>query len=247
MGSLLETRLWRSGIQRQTQRTLGNELESDFQPHHTRRAEIYSRLSRDSYDVVFEWTNDLNLSERDQLTFGALYDRIRGAENFHFAGTTRLFPWHPPRRGFLRPSRPQASDNLKVIGGFQANKIGSLAFMSFPAGASSGSPPPYAVKALYSEAFRAPSINETEMDYVPPAVIGGPSLIGNPNLMPEHVATSDLELLYGNNRIEAEVNYFRVRIGVPRAALFRLQRESRRRGRIGSASPGGGSGDTRPC
>jgi outer membrane receptor protein involved in Fe transport len=100
-------------------------------------------------------------------------------------------------------------DKLKVIGGFQANKIGDLSFNVVPRGGLIWKPAAhYTVKALYSQAFRAPSINETKMDYIPPPAIGGPSLIGNPDLKPEHVSTTDLELLYGSKRFEAEINYF---------------------------------------
>ncbi len=167
-------------------------------------------IARDSYDVVFEWTNAVNLGARDQLTFGALYNRIRGAENFYFAGTTTVISQGTrPGGAFYGQLDHKLLDNLKVIGGLQANKIGDLSFNVVPRGGIIWKPAShYTVKALYSEAFRAPSINETKMDYVPPPVIGGPSLLGNPNLVPEHVATSDLELLYANNRIEAEVNYF---------------------------------------
>ena len=179
------------------------------------RTTLYARkyipgISRDSYDAVFEWTNHVSLGERDQLTFGALFNYIRGVENFYFAGTTTKIT-NGSRSGgaFYAQLDHSLLDNLKVIGGFQANKIGSLDFNVVPRAGVIWKPAPhYTMKALYSEAFRAPSITETKMDYIPPPAIGGPSLIGNPNLAPEHVATSDLELLYGNNRVEAEVNYF---------------------------------------
>jgi outer membrane receptor for ferrienterochelin and colicin len=167
-------------------------------------------MSRDSYDIVFEWTNVVNLGSKDQLTLGALYDRIRGAENFYFAGTTTVISEGTrPGEAFYGQLDHKLLDNLKVIGGFQANKIGNLNFNVVPRAGVIWKPSAhYAVKALYSQAFRAPSINETKMDYIPPLAIGGPSLIGNPNLSPEKVATSDLELLYGNKRVEAEINYF---------------------------------------
>jgi outer membrane receptor for ferrienterochelin and colicin len=167
-------------------------------------------ISRDSYDAVFEWTNHMSLGERDQLTFGALFNYIRGAENFYFAATTTKIT-NGSRSGgaFYGQVDHTLLKNLKVIGGFQANKIGNLDFSVVPRAGVIWKPAPhYTVKALYSEAFRAPSITETKMDYIPPPAIGGPSLIGNLNLKAEHVATSDLELLYGNNRVEAEVNYF---------------------------------------
>lgn len=167
-------------------------------------------ISRDSYDVVFEWTNVVKLGAKDELTLGALCDRIRGAENFYFAGSaTVISQGTRPGEAFYGQIDHMLLPNLKVIGGFQANKIGSLSLNVVPRAGVIWKPAPhYTVKALYSQAFRAPSINETKMDYVPPPAIGGPSLMGNTNLSPEKVATTDLELLYGNSRVEAEVNYF---------------------------------------
>ena len=46
------------------------------------------------------------------------------------------------------------------------------------------------------------------MNYIPPPAIGGPSLIGNPNLVPEKVATIDVELGYQGNRFQAGIDYF---------------------------------------
>jgi len=167
-------------------------------------------ISRDSYEVVVEWTNHLNLGERDQLTFGALYNYNRGAEDFYFAGvTTVISSGSRPGEAFYAQLDHHLLDSLKVIGGLQANKINGLDLNVVPRVGVVWKPAPhYSVKALYSQAFRAPSINENQMDYVPPPVFGGPSLIGNPNLSPERVATSDLELMYESKGVEAEVNYF---------------------------------------
>ena len=56
------------------------------------------------------------------------------------------------------------------------------------------------IKALYGQAFRAPSINETSLNH--------PALKGDVNLRPENVATFDLELSYHGDRIQGSVNYF---------------------------------------
>jgi outer membrane receptor for ferrienterochelin and colicin len=166
-------------------------------------------ISRDSYDVVFEWANHMKLGERDELTFGALYDFIRGAENLYLNGTTSVIS-NGSRSGtvFYGQVDHKLLNNLKVIGGIQGNKIGNLSFNVVPRAGVIWKPAPhYTVKALYSEAFRAPSINENHMNYAPYGP-GGPGLFGDPNLKPEHVATSDFDLLYGSNRVEAEINYF---------------------------------------
>ncbi len=62
---------------------------------------------------------------------------------------------------------------MKLIGGFQANKIGSLALDVVPRGGVIWSPATrWNVKALYGQAFRAPSINETSLNH--PGLQGDP-------------------------------------------------------------------------
>ena len=75
---------------------------------------------------------------------------------------------------------------MSVIGGFQANKIGALELDVVPRGGVVVHVAPRVhVKALYSKAFRAPSINETRLNH--------PGLAGNPDMRPEKVGTFDLE------------------------------------------------------
>jgi outer membrane receptor protein involved in Fe transport len=56
------------------------------------------------------------------------------------------------------------------------------------------------VKALYGQAFRAPSINETSLNH--------PGLKGSDTMRPENVATLDLELSYHGERAQGSVNFF---------------------------------------
>ncbi len=167
-------------------------------------------ITRDSHEVVFEWSNVLSVTKKDQLTFGALYNHIHGMENF-FGASPSLLISDGSRHGgaFYAQLDHKLLDNLKLIGGFQANKIGYLDLDVVPRAGVIWSPAPrFSVKALYSEAFRAPSLNETLLNYVPPPSIGGPSLKGNRNLSPEKVATVDLALSYQGNRFQAGVGYF---------------------------------------
>lgn len=167
-------------------------------------------MSRDSYDALGEWSNEVTLGDRDRVTFGTLYDYIHGVEMFY--GET-------PAVAISRGSRPdgafyaqddhELTESIKLIGGFQANKVENIALNVVPRGGLIWTPTSrWSVKALYSQAFRAPSLNETGIDYIPPPSIGGPSLIGNPKLVPEKVATTDVELRYQGNRFEGGVNYF---------------------------------------
>jgi outer membrane receptor for ferrienterochelin and colicins len=142
---------------------------------------------------------------RDQLTFGALYSRMAGGETYYGLG----FPL-----SISNGSRSQSASyaqldhrlvrGVNLVGGFQANKIGDLSLDVVPRGGVIWRPAPALnVKALYGEAFRAPSINETTLDH--------PGLAGTPGLRPEKVATFDLELNYVGERIHTDVGFFRSR------------------------------------
>jgi outer membrane receptor protein involved in Fe transport len=165
-----------------------------------------AQIERASREFVLEWTNFVSPTPRDRVTFGALYSHIQGHEIY--LGVT-------PSITISEGSRPGAAvyaqldhrlaDTLKVIGGFQANKIGALELDVVPRAGVIWSPYPYlGVKALYGQAFRAPSINETRLNH--------PGLAGNPDLVPEAVGTFDLGLTYHDARVHAGVNYFRSRL-----------------------------------
>lgn len=167
-------------------------------------------ITRVSNDALFEWTNVVSVTDKARVTFGALYNGIKGKEIF--------FATDPPDP-ISQGSRPGGSfygqldysllDNLKLIGGFQFNKTGQIPSGVVPRFGVIWNPAPhFSLKALYSEAYRAPSINETDIHYIPPPDIGGPSLIGNPNLLPEEVATVDVRLGYEGDRVEAGIGYF---------------------------------------
>ncbi|MGA2114315.1 MAG: TonB-dependent receptor [Bryobacteraceae bacterium] len=167
-------------------------------------------ITRESREMVFEWTNVVTLSARDKLTFGALYNHIQGVETFYPAHPgTVIADGSRPGGAFYAQLDHQLFDNWKVIGGFQANKMGDIRLSVVPRGGVIWNPVSgLSFKALYSQAFRAPSISETSMDYIPPPSIGGPSLLGNPNLVPEKVATIDLAVGYQSGRVQVQADYF---------------------------------------
>ena len=159
---------------------------------------------------MFEWTNVVSITDKARVTFGALYNGIQGKETF-FATIPATVISRGSRSGgaFYAQLDYALLDNLKLIGGFQANKAGHIDLNVVPRFGVIWSPAPhFSLKALYSEAFRAPSINETNLNYIPPPEIGGPSLLGNPNLVPEKVATVDVGLTYQGDRVQAGIGYF---------------------------------------
>jgi outer membrane receptor for ferrienterochelin and colicins len=164
--------------------------------------EQFPQISRDSNETVIEWTNVVNPSRHAQLTFGVLHDRVSGDETYYGLG----FPIEISNGHRLASAAYAQLDHrlpygVKLIGGFQANKIGDLDLDVVPRGGVIWSPAPRVhVKALYGQAFRAPSINETSLNH--------PGLVGDPNLRPEKVATFDLELSYHGERVQGSANYF---------------------------------------
>jgi outer membrane receptor protein involved in Fe transport len=87
------------------------------------------------------------------------------------------------------------------VGGFQGNKIGSIALDVVPRGGVIWTPASWAsVKALYGQAFRAPALDEE--------LLNRPGIVGNPNLQPEKVGTFNLGFGVQRNRLEAEADYF---------------------------------------
>ena len=162
----------------------------------------FPEIDRDSHEVLVEWTNSLRLSMRDRVTFGTLFNHQSGREVL----------WNvDPNLVVSQGSRPggalyaqldhQLLDTVKLTGGLQANKIGELAWKVVPRAGVIWSPTAHvAVKALYSEAFRAPSINETRLNTF--------GFLGNPALRPETVGTVDLNLSYQGNRIYSSITYY---------------------------------------
>ncbi len=165
----------------------------------------YPFIHRDSYEALLEWSNVFKVTGRDQLTFGALYSRIEGTELYE--GVDPAIPIsdsHRPGEAFYAQLEHSIANRLKLIGGFQANKIGKLDPDVVPRfGVIWPATSTLSVKALYSGAFRAPSLNETRLNH--------PGLEGNPDLKPEKVATLDLGLIYQGKRGQAGLDYFHSR------------------------------------
>jgi outer membrane receptor for ferrienterochelin and colicins len=159
-------------------------------------------VTRDSKELVAEWTNLVTLTNRDRLTVGALFNRIAGEEK----DTTTV-----PNAISAQGSRPAGAfyaqldhelrHDLKLIGGFQSNKIGDIALDTVPRGGIVWNPSSWvSIKALYGQAFRAPALDELLLKLQ--------GIVGNPNLKPEKVGTFDLGIGFQGRRVEAGVDYF---------------------------------------
>jgi len=168
-------------------------------------APSYPSIHRDSYEALFEWTNSITLSEKDHLTFGALADHIAGTETIT-STTPALVDAQGSRNssGVYAELDHKLTDYLKLVGGFQVNKIGAIAANVVPRAGIIWTPTSeFTVKALYGGAYRAPSLDET--------LINHPGLQGNPSLVPETVGTLNLQASYQTNRFLMSVDYFHSR------------------------------------
>jgi outer membrane receptor for ferrienterochelin and colicin len=162
----------------------------------------YPVIHRDSYEGDLEWTNFVTLTEHDRLTFGAVYNHISGLETF-FGVKPPLIDAQGKRNageGYVQYEH-KITDDWKLIGGVQANKIGAIAVNVVPRGGVLWNPTEHvAMKVLYGGAYNAPSLDETLLNH--------PGLRGNPDLTPEKVGTLDAEFTYQTNRFQTSFDYF---------------------------------------
>jgi len=165
----------------------------------------YPNIGRDSQEVLLEWTNSIAFSNRDRLTLGTLFNHAEGQETYFGLDTPiEISNGSRPGGAFYGQWDHQLADTVKLVGGFQVNKIDGTAVSVVPRAGLIWNPTAHVgVKAIYSGAFRAPSINETTLDH--------PGLQGTPGLKPEKVATLDLSVSYEANRFQGALTYFRSR------------------------------------
>ena len=204
-GSVGETRMTRDFANLGYDHKMSENWDMSFNLTDTRTTfgeAAYPSASRDSNEFIAEWTNMIKLTSRDRLTAGALFNRVEGTE---------LFTGAVPSIVSARGSRPggafyaqidhQLLDTVKLIGGFQTNKIGNVPLSTVPRfGVVWNASPRATLKALYGQAFRAPSLDEN--------LLNRPGILGNPNLLPEKVGTLDLGVEFQWTRLQAGVDYF---------------------------------------
>jgi outer membrane receptor protein involved in Fe transport len=205
MGTVGETRLTRDFANLGYDHKATQNWDMNFNVTFTRTTfgEVpYPSTTRDSNELVAEWTNLITLGSKDRLTAGALFNRIAGTEEY-----TAVIPHQIAAQGtrpggaFYAQIDHQLRHDLKLIGGFQSNKIGDISLNTVPRGGAVWSPSSWmSIKALYGQAFRAPALDELHLNR--------PGIVGNPNLQPEKVGTFDLGIGFQGGRVRAGVDYF---------------------------------------
>jgi outer membrane receptor for ferrienterochelin and colicins len=160
----------------------------------------FPNIARNSHELLGEWTSFVKLSEKSKLVVGGTVADTSGQERIIDTPIVVSDGTRASYGGYVQADY-QLLKSVKVIGGFQANKIGHSEVRAVPrAGLIWNPAPKVGVKALYGEAFRAPYINELHIDH--------PGLLGNANLKSEHVSSIDLDVSYIDASIELVANYF---------------------------------------
>lgn len=174
--------------------------------HSDLNGELISK--RSCYNLVAEWTNSITLTTKTKLVIGGLYNKNSGEESSLLENYPAIPIGTVVSEGDVNSLASYAQidyrlfESLKLIGGMQANKVENIKLNVVPRAGLIWYPVSrFNVKALYSEAFRAPSINEVNMNFVG-------FLLGNPDLEPEKVATIDLSLSYQGEQTQLAVNLF---------------------------------------
>lgn len=162
-------------------------------------------IKRKGTDQVIEWTNYFTLTDRTNLVTGILYNHMKGQEN-STDPTSVIDTISYNSRGayalYAQLDHWAMRNKLKLIGGFQANKMENLDLDIVPRlGVIFYPTERINIKALYGQAFRAGTINETGINYLG-------IFVGNPNLKPEHVTNFDLGVNFQGKQTSLGVNYF---------------------------------------
>lgn len=157
---------------------------------------------RNSYELVTEWTNFIQVSEKSKIVVGGLYIRTKGEEYNTISGTKNVSTdAHRNSYGGYIQADYKLYSKLKVIGGVQANKIENIPIGVVPRIGMIVEPMDKAyIKILYGQAFRAPSLNEVSLD--------APTLKGNSSLKPEKVANLDISIGYTNQYFQCNLSGF---------------------------------------
>jgi outer membrane receptor for ferrienterochelin and colicin len=138
---------------------------------------------RNSYDLTGEWTNFFRPLDNLNVVVGILGNRTAGSQNDTMPSITSLNDFQNNYSGYIQTDYRFISE-VKVIAGLQGNKAVGFDLDINPRLGLIWSPKDIVtVKALYSTAFRAPTIQEQYLD--------APTLRGTHTLKPEKVQTFD--------------------------------------------------------
>lgn len=152
-------------------------------------------------DVLVEATNYLNFSPRLNMVIGgSIYFQSSESEleNLFFSVPPTAQTWW---NTYFQVNY-QASKKLKLIAGGQFNQPQGLDVDFVPRfGAIVDITGELGIKFLYGHAFRAAFAAETQVN-----IPGGG--VGNPDLVPEKIKTTDVQLFYKTKKVQLSAAYF---------------------------------------
>ena len=159
-------------------------------------------VSRNSNELVAEWTNFVEVARNAKVVVGALFNSRSGIEKNN--QVSPIVVTNDARQlGFQAYAQMDYTPwrLVKLIGGIQANKVGDLAVDAEPRVGIIVSPTSrISLKGLYSTAYRAPAIDELFLQDV--------NLRGTPTLRPEKVSTFDVGVTYQGAQVQLGASYF---------------------------------------
>lgn len=156
-------------------------------------------LDRNSFDLTGEWTNFFKPINDLNIVFGMLGNYVKGDQNLQ---KNLVLDTSRSSIGIYLQADYKLFSSLKLIGGLQGNKVPGFDFDLNPRAGLIWSPQEIVnVKALYSQAFRAPSIQELYLKNM-----------GKSDLKPEKVNTVDVGVNIQTDKAYIGLNNFYSRI-----------------------------------
>jgi outer membrane receptor for ferrienterochelin and colicins len=159
---------------------------------------------RTSNDFLAEIITYYHPNERLNLLTGGIVNRISGIVKRQTNNVViATMPWYNEvQYSFYTQADYQLYSRLKAVGGFQINKHSTDVPVKFvPRVGLIWQPTRKMIyKALYAEAYRAPSAAETTSSDI--------HRFGNPKLKPEYVNSFDFEIRYIEKKIQPALTFF---------------------------------------
>lgn len=163
------------------------------------KADNFPYSLRNSYETMVEATNHLKLG-KGKAVIGGVVDYREGEEKNWSNDQVMNKADFTGFSGYAQLSYPVIAPVL-VLGGMQYNQVSDLEPAWVPrVGAIWSLTPMVSVKGFWTNAFRAPSLNELMID--------APTNKGNKDLKPEMVETYDLSFSFNGHGIYASGNVF---------------------------------------